>query len=259
MTRTIKTARPIAEQVAALALVVTDKAETAKADASKAGANKARNKADDRNRKAQLMLTREALLDAGKATARTIARAQETISKAGLALMWAINGEGAALATVAHEYDKDIAPIIADTVAAAYPDSNGASQRTWRAYAKLFWLAGVHGIDSDQTTISKLTDDFRDQLKAKGVLEPHANDKAKETRAPRGAVAKGNPAPVAKGNPAPVAPVAPVNAPKVVTPADMQAAALLLTGNAVMAQQLVEAITLHRDQLAKALAAITTE
>ena len=58
---------------------------------------------------------------------------------------------------------------------------------------------------------------------------------------------------------APAAPAATTSAPKVVTPADMQAAAMLLTGNAVMAQQLVEAITLHRDQLAKALAAITTE
>lgn len=228
---------------------------------SKAGATeevakvvKARNAADDRARKAALMLTRDTLVTAGKSTARTIARAQETISKAGLALMWQFNAEGAALSNVAHEYDKDIAPIAADTIAAAYPDATSASQRTWRSYAKLFWLAGVHGVESDATTISKLTDAFRDALKAQGVIEAHANDKPKETRQPRGKVEAVNNTPAAKADATPAAPNAPATVVvfkpgKVYTDADFRQAALVLDGSTDFAPKIVKAFREHREQM----------
>ena len=222
--------------------------------AEQAKANKARNAADDRARKAALMLAKETLVSAGKVTARTIARAEETIAKAGLSLMWQFRDEGAALATIAHDYEKDVAPITAETIAAAYPNATGASQRTWRAYAKLFFLAGVHGVSSDETTISKLTDAFRDELKARGIIDAHVKDKAKETRQPRGKVEAQNNAPAAT---APAPATAPAFKPgKVYTESDYRAAALILDGSPAFADKIVRAFRDHRDQMHKAIESI---
>jgi len=228
-------------------------------------ANKANIAAQDRALKAAILLTRENLTSAGKLAARTIARAEDSISKAGLSLLWACNREGEAYRAVSHDFDRDIAPVISAAMSEAY-GSNKATQKTMRAYAKLFFLAGVHDIDTDETTQNKIVESFRDQLKAAGVIEGHGNDKAKRaTRTSTANVEK----PVASTDTAkPVAstdtstPVAstdtstPVVAPKlkpgkVYTDSDRRAAAFILTGSLDACPDVIAAFQTHRDQVLK--------
>jgi hypothetical protein len=137
-------------------------------------------------------------------------------------------------------------------------------QKTMRAYGKLFFLAGVHDIDTEETTQNKIVESFRDQLKAAGVIEEHGNDKGK--RAPRPGTAKDD-------KPATTAPVvstdtgkpvastdtsAPVVAPKlkpgkVYTDADRRAAAFILSGSLDATVDIVKAFSEHREQVLKFL------
>src|SRR5574337_547218 len=132
-------------------------------------ANKANIAAQDRALKSAILMTRENLTAAAKLTKRTIARAEESISKAGLSLLWACKAEGEAYRSVAFDYGRDVAPVITAAMSEAY--ASQAVQKTMRAYAKLFFLAGVHDIDTEETTQNKIVESFRDQLKVAGSIE----------------------------------------------------------------------------------------
>jgi hypothetical protein len=175
--------------------------------------------------------------------------------------------EGGALADVVHDYDKDIAPITQAVIAEAYAASSEGSKKTWRAYAKIFFLAGAHGIEpSDATGIAKIVETYRDLLKRDGVIAEHGNDKPKG-RAPRPASNK--PAtPVAPNtDTAPQANVAPSDATlekvinneapprwrpgKAITEQDKKHAALILCGNPGAALKIIKAFDQHREQVLK--------
>jgi hypothetical protein len=221
----------------------------------------------DRALKSALLLTRENLVAAGKLTARTIARAEDTISKAGLALLWAINGEGKALMAVAHDYDRDIAPIVSTAMSEAY-GSNKASQKTMRAYGKLFFLAGVHSLDTDETSMNKIVDSFRAQLKESGLVSEEGQGKG-GGRKPRPATAKDDKAsstdtsstattesPLTATSSTDV-PVAEPSIPSVVKPGKAYTvevrrnAALILSGTPALSADIVQAFEVHREQVLK--------
>jgi len=225
-------------------------------------ANKAMIAAQDRALKGAIALTRENLTAAGKLCKRTIARAEDSITKAGLSLMWACKAEGEAYKAISFEYDKDVAPVVALAIAEAYESK--MVQKTMRAYGKLFFLAGVHDIDTDETTQNKIVESFRDQLKAAGIIEEHGNDKAKRaTRTSTANVEKArgqetvSPAtPVAVPANASAAPSEAIAAPKlkpgkVYTDGDRRAAAFILTGSLDACPDVVAAFATHRDQVLK--------
>jgi hypothetical protein len=228
--------------------------------------NKAQIKQDDRALKAALLLTRENLITAGKRYASIEARARKTLANAALELMKSFYDEGTAYANVVFDYDKDLAPVTAIALETAHPDAEKGTLRTKRALAKVFFLAGAHGVESDANTINELAAAYRDQLKAHGVIDAHAND-GKQTRQPRPGTAKDEapatslPATSEQASQDNVAPVATPQTSedielhwkpgKPVTDKERRVAALVLTGGPAAARKLVLAIETHREQLLK--------
>lgn len=251
----------------------TSVADLPKVEKTKGDLNKEQIAAQDRALKAAILLTRENLVAAAKLTARTIARAEDSIAKAGLALMWRFRDEGESFKATPCDYDRDIAPLTTMAIAEAYSASTDASKKTWRAFAKIFFLAGVHSIDTDETTISKIVDSFRDQLKAANIIAEHGNDKAK--RAPRPASVKDvrpttatpstgaattesststdtSSADTSSADISSAAPVAPKYSPKkVYTVEDRRNAAMILCGTPSATADIVAAFEQHREQVLK--------
>jgi hypothetical protein len=238
--------------------------------------NKAAIKAADRATQAAISLTRQNLIQAGKVTARTIARAQDTIAKAGLSLFWSFNAEGAQLANIQIDYEKDIAPITASVILEAYPDATKPMLATYRNKAKLFFLAGYRGVESEAITLNELCDVFRDELKKIGAIEAHGNDGSTgKGRKPRPGSAKDEKAAVeptssvseydgiaalgraalahregAQANAAQV--TTPTWAPgKTYSDKDRRNAALILSGTPAATVKIVKAFEVHREQIMK--------
>jgi len=178
--------------------------------------------------------------------------------------MWAFQREGEAYTAVTHDYDRDIAPIVSAAVSEAY-GSNKASQKTMRAFAKLFFLAGVHGVDTEETTLNKIVESYREQLKAAGIVKEHGNDKAKrETRvstanAPKPATTTGPATTTESATSQSTGPVSSTDAAeapkynpkKVYTDADRRSAAMILSGSPAAAHKIVKAFETHREQVLK--------
>lgn len=221
--------------------------------------NKSLIASQDRALKSALLLTKENLTAAGKLTARTIARAEDTISKAGLALMWRCKDEGEAYKAVSHDYDRDIAPIISAAMSEAY-GSNKASQKTMRAYGKLFFLAGVHSLDTEETSMNKIVESFREQLNSAGLVPAEGKGKG-GGRKPRPATAKDDSvkatdAVVTTDAVDPAVTTEP-SIPAVVKPGKAYTvevrrnAALILSGTPALSDDIVTAFYCHRDQVLK--------
>ena len=250
ITRTVASKAAALEADNALALAISN--DLAAADA------KARNSNADRQRDVALSMASQQLVFAGKEAAKAMAKADAIVSNAGRNLMQAFYEEGEHLAQTQLDYAEDMAPIVTLAIAEAYPKATDASRKTWRAYAKVFFLAGRHAIKSNKKTISALTEDYRDQLKALGALESHANDKPKQTRQARTAAAK----PQADQTPAnpQSTPAAPTFQPgKVYTEADLRQAALVLDGSPAFAPKIVKAFLEHREQMHKFIDSILAD
>jgi hypothetical protein len=217
---------------------------------SPADANKARVAARSTALDDRLAGAREALEEAGRAAAKAFAKADGAKEKAGLELMEEFYAQGHEFTRLklTVDYD-DVKDIVAATIATAYKASPKNSQKTWRSYAKTFFLAGVAGLDSAATTISSLYKSYTEQLVAAGVKEEDTRSSRQPSMA--GEKATGSTATSATVTSSTGSTELRYVPRKQYTVDQLHACAMILTRNGDLAAKLEKVLVDHRDQFVK--------
>ena len=220
--------------------------------------------AQERALRDKLLGTRETLISAAKVTYRQIARAEKSIDEAKLGFFWQMRDEGKQYKNVVHDFEKDIAPIIALAVAEAYASNPESTRKTYRHNAKVFFLAGVHNVDVDFVKLNEIVDGLKTELKVKGFITEEGKGKG-GGRKPRPATAKAETTATSSTDTSSTATTDAVD-PNVTTEPSIPAvvkpgkaytvevrrnAALILSGTPALSQDIVQACEVHRDQVLK--------